>query len=104
MADLTQWADAQPQSKDLGQQSLDLYHYLNDELGGVQIVAYVNAQDLPKGTVGIKARELAKGLTRGWAQTVAFAWIEDGIIDEGAIDSAQGVRAIVDWIMDVLGG
>lgn len=50
MADLTQWADATLQSKDQGQQSLDLYHYLNDELGGEKIAKFVNARELPTGT------------------------------------------------------
>lgn len=54
--------------------------------------------------VGIKARELAAGLERRWAQTAAFAWIEDGVVDEAAIEDDQAVKAIVDWIMEVLGG
>jgi hypothetical protein len=104
MADLSQWSGDRKSPDKQAQQSLDLYHYLNDEIGGEKLTELINAGALPTGKAGVKARELARGLAKGWAQTVAVAWIEDGVIDESAIDADQSLVAIVDWIMGVLGG
>lgn len=104
MADLTNWQGSKQPEGDPAQRSLDLYWLLTDTYGDSgKIEELVNGGSLPEGKTGVKARELAKGLTVQWAQQVSTALIEDEVVDENLLDSDQSIKAINDWIVEVLG-